>query len=311
MAANKNNMQNENFFVDLCNYILEALKCFCPCVNNSKDKEECIKYFQDWLYYRLNGYSIDIEKICEMFESGKKPDVTNGDWVKEYKKPNSIVKDRVDIINPKKNWIIEIDTTRADQVAKKAFSRIALYGTGDSPIFYVAIIYPGTKSMNVNEVIKYSRYGYDIVKKMNSNNDFRTIIINCASPTPSIKVIRFDKRIPFTINGYTVKTMSDAIEKAIEIYLDRRGNNFSTLEEALSIFNKNHNGLQTIVSEKPLQKGSIEMIDVHGKTFYVTKQWSYKGHTANFEEICKFFNKYNIKIEPIYKEYSTPLEYEQ
>ena len=287
--------QNEKVFDELCQHILDALKCFCSCVKNKEDKKKCIKCFQRWLCCRLNGSIIDYAKFCDIIESGKELEVVEGEWEIEYKKPNSVVKDSVDIINTLNNWIIEIDTTRADQVAKKAFSRIALYGTGKKPIFYVAIMYPGTDKMNVNEVIKYSLYGYDIVKKMNNNNDFRTIIINCEAP--NIKVVRFDK-LRFSVNGNNEKTMSDAVKKAIEIYLSRPSKNYNTLEKALRDYNNNHNGLQTIVSKGPLSKNPIVMKD-KDELFYVTKQWSFKGYTANFQEIINFFKTYNIYIEPI------------
>ena len=152
--------------------------------------------------------------------------------------------------------------------------------------------------MNVKEVIKYSRYGYDIVKKMDKRNEFRTIIINCKHP--AIQVIRFDKRIKFSINGYTVNSMSDAIKKAIEIYLSRPHKSFITLEKALLDYNNNHNGLQTIISQEPMTKSPFLMEDANG-IFYVTTQWSYKGYTANFQEIMKFFKLYHIQIDPIYE----------
>lgn len=290
--------QNEELFDELCQHILDALKCFCPCVKNVKNKEDkkkCIKSLQKWLCYRLNGSIIDCAKLCEIIESGQELQVDEGEWKIEYKKPNSVVKDSVDIINTLNNWIIEIDTTRADQVAKKAFSRIALYGTGKKPIFYVAIIYPGTDCMNVNEVIKYSLYGYDIVKKMNNNNDFRTIIINCEAP--NIKVVRFDK-LRFSVNGNNVKTMTDAVKKSIEIYLSRPSKNYNTLEKALRDYNNNHNGLQTIVSKEPLSKNPLVIKDNDG-LFYVTKQWSFKGYSANFQEIINYFKTHHIYVEPI------------
>ena len=149
--------------------------------------------------------------------------------------------------------------------------------------------------MNVNEVIKYSLYGYDIVKKMNNNNDFRTIIINCEAP--NIKVVRFDK-LRFSVNGNNVKTMTDAVKKSIEIYLSRPSKNYNTLEKALRDYNNNHNGLQTIVSKEPLSKNPLVIKDNDG-LFYVTKQWSFKGYSANFQEIINFFKTHHIYVEPI------------
>ncbi len=33
--------------------------------------------------------------------------------------------------------------------------------------------------------------------------------------------------------------------------------------------------------------------------FYVTKQWSFKGYSANFQEIINFFKTHHIYVEPI------------
>ena len=44
---------------------------------------------------------------------------------------------------------------------------------------YVAVIYPGTKHMSSNEVIKFTKYGSEIATKMNKNNIFKTIMIDC------------------------------------------------------------------------------------------------------------------------------------
>lgn len=290
---------NEELFNQLCQHIVDALECFCPCLNETKDKKKCVEYLQKWLCCRLNGIKIDCNAFCKLIESGKDLPKCEGQWQIEYQKPNNIVNDRVDIYNTINgyHWIIELDAPRADQVAKKAFSRIALFGTGKEPIFYVSIIYPGTNSMNENEVIKYSRYGYDIVKGLNSFNDFRTIIIDCENS--KLKIIRFDK-MKFRVNGNGAYSMSGAVKKATEIYLKQRAKSYKTLEEALLGYNNNHNGLQAIVSTTPFTKGSITLTDAKGTTFYVTKQWSYNGASANFEEIIEFFKTNKINIEPIF-----------
>ena len=52
--------------------------------------------------------------------------------------------------------VIELDESRADQVAKKFLSRMAIMH--DIKVLYVALCYPGTQSMNVSECRKY--FGY-------------------------------------------------------------------------------------------------------------------------------------------------------
>jgi hypothetical protein len=68
--------------------------------------------------------------------------------------------------------IVELDATRADQVAKKMLSRYFYAEKQPKPTIYVCLLYPGTKNMNVNECIKYMNMGKDILLNMNSSNRF-------------------------------------------------------------------------------------------------------------------------------------------
>ena len=278
---------NEAIFDMLCQEICVCIRGYCGCVKTNK-KVDCVSKFQDCLLQHLNVN-------------------TSIKWEKEYKKPRYPYLDRVDIFGDTNayNWIIEIDTSRADQVAKKAFSRFALFGAGKKakPFFYVAIVYPGTNSMNINEVIKYSRFGHEVAKKMNDNNEWRTIIIDCNNQC--VKVISFNN-IKFSVNGTGSYSMNRAVEKAVkEFFKQSKGNNFQSLEKKLIRFNNNHNGLQNIVSSRILPKNPINMQDGNKTKFYLTSQWSFLGESANFQEIIAFFKKHNIIIEPIW---DTPCE---
>ena len=74
--------------------------------------------------------------------------------------------------------IVELDTTRADQVAKKMLSRYYYADKYAKPIVYVCLLYPGTKKMNPNECIKYMKMGKDVLLSMNSSNRFIGAFIN-------------------------------------------------------------------------------------------------------------------------------------
>ncbi len=276
---------NEAIFDVLCQAICKYLSDFCEC-NKSQKKTVCVKNFQIGLQNYLNN-------------------VWGPKWEIEYKKPHCPFNDRVDIFykSPRSgyNWIIEIDASRADQVAKKAFSRFSLFGSSSktTPFFYVAIVYPGTDNMSINEVIKYSRYGHAIAKKMNKNNEWRTIIIDCKHNC--VKVINFNN-LKFMVNGNGAFRMGSAVEKAIKEYFKQSKNrSYSLLSKYLQAYNGNHNGLQTIISEKPLTKNPIMMQDGTGSKFYLTTQWSFLGESCNFDEIVNFFKKYNIIIEPVWQ----------
>lgn len=295
---------NDTIFNEICSAVLDSLNVFCNKIcscNCGNDKKNCISDLQTSICNRLNSKT------------------SSPVWHKEYKKPHASERDRLDIYGQSKSchWILEIDTTRADQVGKKAFSRFALYGTGNKslPFFYVAIIYPGTDYMNLNEVIKYSRYGYDIAKKMDKRNEFRTIIIDCKENC--IKVLRFDKHPKFTVKNTAKKavksqtesilkgkeeySMRQAVKKAIELYFERKGNNYEKLEEALKNDEeiKNHNGQQTIISKLKPKKdnNTIQMQDKNGTIFFLTGEWMYNGAKANFDGIIRFFNDHKILIQ--------------
>lgn len=109
--------------------------------------------------------------------------------------------DRADILIPNVQGytvIIEIDATRADQVAKKMMSRFswAILHQGktplrnemsrnemssfsdNTPIVYVSLLYPGTEKMNPEECKKYFVMGAEVLTKLNSNNIFIGYIIS-------------------------------------------------------------------------------------------------------------------------------------
>jgi HSP20 family molecular chaperone IbpA len=76
--------------------------------------------------------------------------------------------------------ILEIDATRADQVAKKMLSRYFYANkiAESKPTVYICLLYPGTDSMNPNECVKYMRMGKDVLLSMNSSNRFIGAFIN-------------------------------------------------------------------------------------------------------------------------------------
>ena len=104
--------------------------------------------------------------------------------------------DRADILIPNVQGytvIIEIDATRADQVAKKMMSRFfwTILHQGktplrnemscfpdNTPIVYVSLLYPGTNAMNPEECKKYFVMGAEVLTKLNRDNIFIGYIIS-------------------------------------------------------------------------------------------------------------------------------------
>lgn len=92
-------------------------------------------------------------------------------WQMEYN-PSTQNKDSFDIYgqNEKTNHsiVIELDPHRADSLAKKFVSRMALMA--DKNITYIAFIYPGTDRMSISEANKYLTYCETLTNILNKDN---------------------------------------------------------------------------------------------------------------------------------------------
>ncbi|MCW3786866.1 hypothetical protein [Plebeiibacterium sediminum] len=79
-------------------------------------------------------------------------------------------KDRVDIMGVSKTSdyivVIELDAHRADQIAKKFVSRMALLM--ERKVVYIALCYPGTDNMPKPEAQKYFNYCTQIAKQLST-----------------------------------------------------------------------------------------------------------------------------------------------
>ncbi|UCZ56032.1 hypothetical protein LGV61_09895 [Desulfurispirillum indicum] len=86
-------------------------------------------------------------------------------WMMEYT-PSKSQKDSIDIYGESEAFVvaIELDKNRADQVAKKFVSRIALLP--DKKVYFLSLCYPGTAGMNLNECVKYFGYCANLAKRM-------------------------------------------------------------------------------------------------------------------------------------------------
>ena len=85
-------------------------------------------------------------------------------------------RDRCDVYAATSTYqiIVELDATRADQVAKKMLSRYyyANKMANGKPTVYICLLYPGTDSMNPTECVKYMGMGKELLLAMNSANRF-------------------------------------------------------------------------------------------------------------------------------------------
>lgn len=126
---------------------------------------------------QLSGNSLRTHKDIERFQNKVAKcfdtNATLGENIEKRLFDNS--KDRADIwINNPNNeeyeLIIEIDATRADQVAKKMLSRYCYSVGQEKPLIYVALLYNGTSSMNSEECKKYFQMGATVLRKLDERN---------------------------------------------------------------------------------------------------------------------------------------------
>jgi hypothetical protein len=99
------------------------------------------------------------------------PDIA---WSAEHR-PQTETNDAIDIFGKGRNFVvaIELDKTRADQIAKKFVSRSALLE--GRKLYFLSLCYPGTKSMNVAECQKYFRYCSSLADRM--KNYYAALVI--------------------------------------------------------------------------------------------------------------------------------------
>ena len=91
------------------------------------------------------------------------------DWKQEYC-PNSQTRDSIDIFGATTTFTIaiELDKARADQVAKKFVSRMAMLPSAP-PVYFLSVCYPGTEHMNPRECTKYFGYCRDLALRMGAH----------------------------------------------------------------------------------------------------------------------------------------------
>lgn len=191
------------------------------------------------------------------------------------------VKDRADIFadDGDSELIVEIDTTRADQVAKKMSSRFTYSELMGKAVTYVAVLYPGTTQMNVDECKKFFKMGEVLLKKINKTNVFIGYIINpsgndfifCLNKTVSIDFNNASEtdRYEDYLRDHNVET-----EGSIDSYkqpLNKLLNNPDAYEQILRYRDKNDkDGFITYVSNH-FYEGKIS----DNNKSYWNKFWGY------------------------------------
>lgn len=129
---------------------------------------ECAPFFStppDGITRNQKRIVADFQTFAESVLAGAMPDI---EWHTEHC-PNPQYRDRIDIFGKGKGFLvaIELDTTRADQVAKKFVSRLAILPP--TTIYFISICYPGTENMNKSECAKYFGYCSTLASRMGNH----------------------------------------------------------------------------------------------------------------------------------------------
>ncbi len=127
---------------------------------------DCSSYFSDLLGKAQCEQKIIVDSFKNNLCRFLVQELPTLHWLAES--PSSkLVKDSIDIFGSNDDCciIIEIDKHRADQVAKKYVSRAAVT---DRRNIYIALCYPGTNNMNLNECAKYFNYCKNLSLRLNN-----------------------------------------------------------------------------------------------------------------------------------------------
>jgi len=140
----------------------------------------CISNIESSLYFKSHiGKSQSEQKAIVADFQDKVTDrlsraLTDISWETEFS-PSATKRDSIDIYGQSNDFVvaIELDKNRADQVAKKFVSRIALLP--NTKIYFISLCYPGTDRMNKSECIKYFGYCSDLSVRM--GNDYAGFVV--------------------------------------------------------------------------------------------------------------------------------------
>ena len=129
---------------------------------------ECSKYFSSHLGKSQpdqRNVVAEFQRLTESLLVAAIPDIT---WSLEYC-PSRQSRDSIDIFGKGEEFVvaIELDKNRADQVAKKFVSRMAILP--ETIVYFISLCYPGTEKMNKSECKKYFNYCSTLAVRMNNH----------------------------------------------------------------------------------------------------------------------------------------------
>jgi hypothetical protein len=118
---------------------------------------ECSNYFSEHLGKLQKGKKSTVSEFQDHVKSILEHTMPEIEWISEHR-VSLHIRDSIDIFGQGQDFVvvIELDAHRADQVAKKFVSRVAILSS--TTIYYISLCYPGTKKMSIPECNKYFDY---------------------------------------------------------------------------------------------------------------------------------------------------------
>jgi len=126
---------------------------------------ECSKFFLDHLSKSQSDQRLLVANFQAFARSKLAGAIQDVEWVEEHC-PSQQNRDSIDIFGNGDGFVvvIELDKNRADQVAKKFVSRMALLPS--TMVYFVTLCYPGTERMSKSECKKYFGYCSVLARRM-------------------------------------------------------------------------------------------------------------------------------------------------
>ncbi|MCE9544471.1 MAG: PD-(D/E)XK nuclease family protein [Planctomycetia bacterium] len=136
---------------------------------------ECSRFFSNHLDRTQSEQNCVVRAFQEIARLALADAVPDIEWKTEHC-PNSHNRDRIDIFGQGAEFVvvIELDKARADQVAKKFLSRLAMLPP--TKLYFLSLCYPGTKRMNERECKKYLAYCSELASR--TRNHYAGLIID-------------------------------------------------------------------------------------------------------------------------------------
>lgn len=256
---------------------------------------------------RINSYDhtyiVKFQEVICKFLNGNST-TQNLKWEKEKKITGINVNDSIDIYGKSNSdiCIIEIDATRADQVAKKFLSRLSLCLTdptiSNSNLLYVALLYPDTQNGRP-ECEKYVRYCYDVLQKVKGKKS-NVVGIYVDTTAGNVELWDFNRPSRFMIsygNNYKsgiITGMTKCAQEAIKLYIGNPPQiTFSGLTNVFNNYVASAPGKSRYAPLNGKYSGNVKV--------HVYTQWREYGYGSNWDNFVKLCNskKIGITIEKI------------